>query len=408
MSERRPLGPLTLLALGVNGIVGVGIFVAPPTVAAAFPGGLGAIAYVLIAIGCLPVALAYARLARAMPEDGGPALYAERAFGRSAAASVGALVWLSALFSTAAVTRALADRFSWHHGAILAVVFCVALAIANVRGLRLSAVVWTVLTVAKLAPLLLLATAGLLARAPSPGPVAGRTGPALLAIMFALQGFEIVPLPAGQVNDPDKNVPRATVASLIMAGALYAAVHLACARALPDLAHASSPIPQAAAALGGARLAWAVAGGVLASMGGITVGMHAMTPRYLSAIAAHRAEASAGPRTVIATGVMVALLCLFSSLPTLVDLSSVAVLAQYASTSVALLVLSLRRREGLAPRDAWPVPFALVVVAVLLVQAPPKELGVAAAIALVAILVARRLAPGGRGTSREEAEARPR
>ena len=79
--ERPPLGPITLLALGINGIVGVGIFLSPPIVARAFPGSYGALAYVVVAMACLPIALVYARLSRALPSDGGPALYAERAFG---------------------------------------------------------------------------------------------------------------------------------------------------------------------------------------------------------------------------------------------------------------------------------------------------------------------------------------
>ncbi|MGZ3423567.1 MAG: hypothetical protein ACXVEE_37240, partial [Polyangiales bacterium] len=53
----------------------------------------------------------------------------------------------------------------------------------------------------------------------------------------------------------------------------------------------------------------------------------------------------------------------------------------------------MRRREGLSPRDAWPAPFALAVVVVLIVQAPPKDLGLAAAVAIVGILAARLVSP---------------
>jgi amino acid transporter len=190
------------------------------------------------------------------------------------------------------------------------------------------------------------------------------------------------------VRDPERTVPRATVASLVAAGALYSIVHLACVRALPNLASVSGPIPAAAAALGGSTLAKGISAGVVASIGGIVVGMHAMTPRYLSALG--KSSPDAVPvRAIVATAVFVAILCLSSSLGVLLDLSSVAVLVQYGTTALALLTLSARRKEGLAPRDAWPAPFALGVVVVLLSQAPPRELGLAALVAAVGIVGAR-------------------
>jgi amino acid transporter len=197
------------------------------------------------------------------------------------------------------------------------------------------------------------------------------------------------------VRDAERTVPRATVASLVMAGALYALVHLACVWALPELADTKSPIPAAATVLGGAKLSRAVAAGVVASIGGIAIGMHAMTPRYLSALALFREDDAVPTRSILITAAGAAIFCMFSSLEGLLSLSSIAVLAQYGTASLALLVLARRRREGLAPADAWPVPFALVVVAVLLLQAPVKWLAIAAAVALVGIALARRLAKAG-------------
>ncbi len=403
VNEARPLGPVTLLALGVNGIVGVGIFVAPPIVARAFPGAAGALAYLAIAIACLPIAIVYATLSRALPHDGGPTLFAERAFGARVATAIGALVAVSAVFSTAAVTHALSERVAASglgRAAPIAIVLSSLLALVNLRGLRLSAWVWTALTVAKLVPLVVLAALGAFA-APAQAVTheSGAKGPALLAILFALQGFEIVPLPAGQTRDPARTVPRATVAALVMAGALYAAVHLACVRALPSLAGEASPIAAAAEAVGGAALSRALGFGVVASMAGIVVGMHAMTPRYLAAVTVRgRGAAAAEPRRPIAiTAVVVSVLCLTSDLSQLLDLASVAVLGQYALTACALLALAARRKEGLVPRDAWPVPLVLVVAVVLVVQAPVRDLVVAAVVALAAALVSDRLGRLGSG-----------
>lgn len=392
---RPPLGPITLLALGVNGIVGVGIFVAPPIVARAFPGALGALVYIGIAVACLPIALTYARLARAFPRDGGPALYAERAFGPRVSFAIGAMVWVSALFSTAAVTRGLTDQLAkgrWAVAAAIAISFV--LAIVNLRGLRASAWGWTLLTIAKLTPMIALVVLGAVsARTPAGPGQPGPRGAALLAVLFALQGFEIVPLPAGQARDPEKSVPRATVAALLVAGALYAAVHLACDRALPALSASTSPLPEAAVILGGNALSRAIALGVVASMAGIVVGMHAMTPRYLAAFTlGDRPSPGVPTRAIAASAVLVALLCAVSSLPELLDLSSIAVLAQYATTALSLLALSRRPDAGIARSETWPAPLSLVVVAVLLVQASARELTIAAVVGAVSIVLSWTLA----------------
>lgn len=385
---RATLGALTLLGLGVNGIVGVGIFVAPRSVAAAVPGPRGALLYLALALACVPVALVYARLSRAMPRDGGPALYAREAFGPGFAQAIAMLCWVSALFSTAAVTRALAERLAPGRTGLVAVALCLGLALVNARGLALSASAWTALTVLKLTPLLALAVLGLRAAAPAvpPSPT-GPLGPALLAILFSLQGFEIVALPAGQSTDAARTVPRATVASLVLAGALYAAVHLACVRATPTVG--ADAIPAAAGVLGGARLSRAVDLGVLFSIAGIVVGMHAMTPRYLAAVRPTDDRAAPPAWALVPTAVLAAAFSASSSLAELLDLSSVAVLAQYGASAAALLVLARRRALGLGARDAWPVLPSFGVVAVLLLQARPRELLLAAGVTLGATVVLR-------------------
>lgn len=404
--QKPALGPISLFALGLNGIVGVGIFVAPPIVARALRGTGASLLYVAVALGCVPVALVYARLARAIPKDGGPVLWAERAFGARAAGAVGVLIWVSSLFSASAVTRALGDLTAnaVHRpklAAPVAVGIVVVLGLVNLRGLRLSALAWTALTAFKIAPLVVVAWLGLLhARVQGEAFDDARLsfGRAALAILFSLQGFEIVALPAGQAKNAGKVVPRATVAALVVAGILYAAIHYACVVALPSLGTSTDPIPETARVLGGPNLARGVALGVVASIAGIVVGMHAMTPRYLTAVTAPEKTMTVDRRAIVVSGVAVAVFASIGSLGTLVDLSSASVLAQYFATCAALIALAWQGSDGLRPRDAWPAPIALVVVLVLLSRARPEELLVAGAVAFVgaaAAAVLRRIGTKG-------------
>ena len=175
----RAVGPVQLLALGVNGIVGVGIFFVPASVAVIAP-GLGAVAvFALTGLALLPVALTFATLGRRFDEDGGPVVFARAAFGDRVSFLVGWVAYVSALFSTAAVmaglTRATlpALGLGGSLAARVAPALLVTLLAAVVAsGLRLSARVWTALTALKLLPLVLLVGAFAIAWGRFPAPAA--------------------------------------------------------------------------------------------------------------------------------------------------------------------------------------------------------------------------------------------
>jgi len=198
---------VSLLALGVNGIIGVGIFFAPREVAAAVPGWRGLLVYLLVTILVVPTGLVFARLGRAFPEDGGPYLYARAAFGPRAAFAVGWTTYVSALFSTATVLVGLVDSSAAALGIgssagrlAAALALLTVLTFALSRGLRISAVTWSVVTVLKSLPLVVLPLFALFGtRVAQPGsaaPAAAESAllAAALPVLFALQGFEVVSL----------------------------------------------------------------------------------------------------------------------------------------------------------------------------------------------------------------------
>ena len=275
----RPVGSLQLLALGLNGIVGVGIFFVPATVAVSAP-GLGAVAvFALTGLALLPAALTFATLGRRFDEDGGPVVFARAAFGERVSFLVGWVAYVSALFSAAAVvvglTRASLPALGVAGGLAARAapaVLVTLLAAVVASGLRLSARVWTGLTALKLAPLVLLVGAFALAWGRLPAPAAATPSfgwlRAVLVVVFTCQGFEIVPVIAGQVRASSRAVPFATVGSLVAAMALYLALVLACVTALPALASSSAPLADAAGVLGGGGLAWLVAAGTSVSLSG--------------------------------------------------------------------------------------------------------------------------------------------
>ncbi|HVW23966.1 MAG TPA: APC family permease [Polyangiaceae bacterium] len=405
-SRVRPLGPLSLLALGINGIVGVGIFFAPAEVAAELPGVAGVWVYFATAAAMLPIACGFAALGGRFDVDGGPYVWARAAFGARFAFFVGWVTYVSSLLSVAAVVSGLA-----HHAAPLfgiegdlgvrafAGTCAVLLAGIAATGLRLSSFVWMGVTVLKLLPLAALVAVGVAglhavpAVAVKPHVVTAHSVErAVLVVVFASQGFEIVPLLAGSVRRSAVAVPFATVASLSLATLLYAALHVLAARAVPDLGASHAPLADAARVYGGAPAFALVAAGANVSALGIAFGMLNTTPRYLSALAEPGALGPwigvADDRFVpqralwITTLVVLVLVSFLGKLTELFVLSSLAVLAQYAVTLASLAVLSLRQQHGLRRVHLWPVPLSLLGIVLAAQGAEPVELVAAAVVVL--------------------------
>lgn len=368
----RPVGPFALLALGVNGIVGVGIFFIPATLGRLTPGTSGILVFALTALALVPVALVFATLARRFDEDGGPVLFARAAFGELASFLVGWLAYVSAILSASAVMSGLVNATAPALGLEGPVAFrlalgCLvtALALFVAAGISISAFAWTALTVLKLLPLVGLVALFFAAGLPLAAVPASDTPPdwarAILTALFACQGFEIVPVIAGQVKSPKRFVPFATVGSLVFSCLLYVGLMWACVATLPRLAEAKAPLAEAGAVLGGAGFGSVIGVGTSISAFGICLGMVVTTPRYLSALAAggrrlfdlDRFAARGVPRRALfVTWVLVMLVVQAGDLSELFALSALAVLTQFGVTAAALFALSLRGERDLRPAHA--------------------------------------------------------
>ena len=416
----RPLGPWSLIALGINGIVGVGIFFAPAEVAAELPGPAGVWVYLVTAAAMLPIACGFAALGRRFDVDGGPYVWARAAFGPRFAFFVGWVTYVSSLLSVAAVVSGLSHHAGPIFGIesdaairVLAAGCTLVLAAIASTGLRLSSYVWMGVTVLKLVPLFALIAVGFAAYAAVPAvPVREHAVTphaierAVLVVIFASQGFEVVPLLAGSVRGSRTAVPLATIASLLFATVLYAALHFLAAHAVPDLGHSHAPLADAARAYGGSFAYGLVAAGANISALGIAFGMLNTTPRYLSALAE---PGALGPwigafdtrfvpqRALWATTVVVVLVSFLGKLTELFVLSSLAVLAQYAVSLASLAVLAVRGQHGLRRVHLWPVP--LSVVGIVLAAQGAEAVEIVVAVIVVAMGEGLRRFAAARGGS---------
>jgi amino acid transporter len=314
---------------------------------------------------------------------------------------VGWLTYVSALFSTAAVLVGLVDASgeslaigsrAWRLVAELALL-SVLMGVLS-RGLRLSAIAWSAVTLLKSVPLVALPLAAC-ARMPAardvplPPSAGGDLLTAALPVLFALQGFEIVPLPAAQVENPRRNVPLATLGSLAFAGVLYVLLHASCLLALPDLGVHEVPLADAAEVYGGTIFRRVIVGATSVSALGIVVGMLAMTPRYLAPLGRSDAlgfrldeqSSLAVPERAFAVTyailvLMISANAVWGSIGHLLALASLSVTLQYGVTAAALFALASRSERGLSRADRWPAPLVLLACALFLFGASSLEIPV--------------------------------
>jgi amino acid transporter len=177
----------------------------------------------------IAVGLCFAEMSGMFDASGGPYVYAREAFGKGTAFVVGWMAWVTMVVSWAAVANGItgyAQRLAgqeldpWLVRAIVASLILLP-GVLNYFGVRPGAYATNAFTVAKIVPLVVFVGVGIFfvdwgnlrALPPLEGSaVLAPLGTAMFATLFALQGFEVAPVPAGETNNPRRNVPIAVVA----------------------------------------------------------------------------------------------------------------------------------------------------------------------------------------------------
>ena len=313
---------------------------------------------------CVLIALCFAELSSMYDRSGGPYVYANDAFGRWVGFAVGWLGMATGVLGLAAVASGFAGALArfWPEAATarapIAVLLISALGFVNWLGVKAGGRTSTTLSILKIAPLILVALAGLrfAPHAPLSGDLHGFVSAAFLSV-FMMSGFEYAAVPAGEVQDAKRSVPLAIVGSIAGASLLYALLQLAALGALPDLATREQPLPDVAALALGAWGGPLLGATALVSMLGFCAGVALVAPRYFTALAedGHLPAAllKLSPRgtpgvAILASTAFAGGLSILLGYASLVDVSNVVILSGYALTCLATLVL--RYRKPGAPR----------------------------------------------------------
>ncbi|MBO0857098.1 MAG: amino acid permease [Chloracidobacterium sp.] len=372
-----------LVAVVINIVIGAGIFGLPSAVYALI-GPYSLIAFAVCALVVALIALCFAEVGSRFSETGGPYLYAREAFGSVAGFEVGWLIWLARLTSFAANCNLLIDYLGYFHRgigagwprAIVIIAVVVALATVNVMGVRNAALFSDVFSIGKLIPLVLFIGVGLFFLEPgnfsaAAQPAISSFSKSLLLLIYAFTGFEMAIIPAGEMRDPQRNVPFAILISLIVVAVVYILVQVVCVGTLPELAVSKRPLADASERFLGAIGAIVITAGVVISIiGNLIVGILAAA-RVLfamaeagelpSVLAATHARFRTPHLAIIATAAVMLALTLSGKFISSLTVSVIARLVAYIATCAALIVLRRRDEREMRFKAQFKTPAGAVV-----------------------------------------------
>jgi len=282
---RRELGLLPLAAVVFFNVSG-GPYGIEDMVPAFGPGPALLLLVVTPLLWSLPVSLAMAELASALPDEGGYVTWTARAFGPFWGFQVGWWSWLDS-FVDVAVYPALFVEYArfWVPAMtagerwLLAAAFIVVLTALNVLGVRPVGRAAVVLAAAALLPVVGLIGASLAGARVVPWTpflAEGRTlgvglGVGLAVVMWNYSGWDTPATVLGETRTPEHAFRAALFLALPVIAVAYVLTvggALATGRVEPDVWRTGG-LPDVARAVGGAGLAWAIAVGAVVSTAGL-------------------------------------------------------------------------------------------------------------------------------------------
>lgn len=279
----QKIGLITATSLVVGNMIGAGIFLIPSSLAGF--GSISLLGWMFSAIGALILARIFSNLSKIIAnKSGGPYAYSRAGFGDFIGFLVAWGYWISVWVSNAGVTIAIIGALSFFFPAletnpVMAVGFGLGmiwfLTWINSRGIRTSGRVQVITTVLKLMPLIFVILVGLFFFDFENFPAFNLTSendlatiPVVAAItLYAFLGVECATIPAENVDNPAKNVPRATMYGTILVSLVYVLGTIILFGILPVdiLKDSPAPFAEAGEIIGGKVSGYFVAAGAAIS-----------------------------------------------------------------------------------------------------------------------------------------------
>ena len=320
------LGFWSIVFLAINSIIGSGIFLTPGSVVSQ-AGSKALIVYFIAAIFASILAISFSAAAKYVTKSGASYAYSKAAFGDNVGFYVGILRYFSAsvawgvmavgvIKSTISIFGGNPDKFL--NVTIGFIILMLAVTVINLFGQKFVKLVMNMATAGKLAALILIIVAGVVLLITTGAshslssvdqitqnghkivPALTTTGlvMAVVSAFYAFTGFESVASGSEDMQEPEKNLPKAIPLAILVIAAIYIGV-VAVAMVLdPKALMTTKQVVAISAIFKNDILRDVILVGALISMLGINVASSFNAPRILEAMAReHQLPATLTERT---------------------------------------------------------------------------------------------------------------
>ncbi|WP_337860847.1 APC family permease [Ferroplasma sp.] len=356
---RRILGLRSAIIINLGAIIGAGIFVIIG-IAAGRAGPAIIISIFISAVIAIFTGLSFSEIAQHISKEGGVYEYAKDSFAPSAGFIGGTMWTFSNMIAISAVSLSMGSYINaLFHLHITLIIFgipvIILFAILNMLGLKNSAKTLSILVGVNIIILIIFVISGIFYFRTSdftnfaPHGFTGiMEGSAL--IFFAFTGFSRITTVGDEVKNPEKNIPKAIIFSIIISSALYAVIAVVAIGLIPasGLASASAPLSAAIAVLHNPYLLVIIAiGGITATAGVVLTGILG-TSRVLYAMGRDREipmqfgkiDKYGTPVYSILLSMAISLIFVyFVGFSTIIEASNVSVLIAYSIIDFSAIIL---------------------------------------------------------------------
>lgn len=287
-SKPQKIGLVTATSLVVGNMIGSGIFVLPAALASY--GSISILGWIFTAAGALVLAKIFSNFSKIIVnKSGGPYVYTREGFGDFIGFLVAWGYWISCWVVNAAIAVAIISALTiffpiLETNSILAVTIALAFiwffTWINSEGVKTSGKFQVVTTVLKIVPLLFVILLGAFFFSFDNFPEFNTSDvgdfDAFSAVgaltLFAFLGLECATMPASNVKDPEKTIPKATMLGTTISTLIYIFGTIILFGVLPieQLSVSPAPFAEAAKIIGGDYAGYFVAGGAaIAAIGAL-------------------------------------------------------------------------------------------------------------------------------------------
>ncbi|NLT37154.1 MAG: amino acid permease [Methanomassiliicoccus sp.] len=276
--EKLNLFDVTNIIVGT--VLGTGIFITL-SLTGSLVGPSSLVVWLIAGIIALIIALSFNYCVMVLPKSGGPYAFAQDTFSSLGAFMVGWSFLLFGWLSLVAITLAFLQYFEalvpdigFLAGVGVMVSLVVFAVVTNLMGVKVTGRVINVLSLAKIVPFALLVVGGAIYLLGEPERMmsnftpfltgsAINFGEAVVVAFWAYTGFELATLPAGEVEEPTRTIPRAIIIGMLVVASFYFFINLVVFGALggAGVSDAGNPLAEASKVIfaWSPELAWLMA-----------------------------------------------------------------------------------------------------------------------------------------------------